>query len=57
MIITNLNDTSNTYTSNVYLVRSIKNSIHDLNTLIDVGRDPNIIKKIYNESTGVGKKR
>lgn len=57
MIITNLNDTSNIYTSNVYLVRSIKNSIQDLNTLIDVGRDPNIIKKIYNESTGVGKKK
>ncbi len=31
--------------------------MQDVNTLIDVGRDPAIFEKIQNASTGVGKKR
>lgn len=57
MIIQNLTSDSKIYTSNVYLIRGTKNAIQDLNTLIDVGRDRDIINKIYNASTGVGKKR
>ncbi|MHC1630179.1 MAG: MBL fold metallo-hydrolase [Methanoculleaceae archaeon] len=55
MKITNLTEDSAIYTSNVYLVTGTWNSISDLNTLIDVGRDPAVIEKIYSASTGVGK--
>ncbi len=48
---------SHIYTSNVYLITGDFNSIPDVNTLIDAGRDPSIIMKIKNASTGVGKKR
>ena len=48
---------SHVYTSNVYLITGDFNSIPDVNTLIDAGRDPSIISKIKNASTGVGKKR
>ena len=57
MKILNLTNNSKTYTSNVYLVTGTWNAIEDVNTLIDVGRDPAVIEKITNASTGVGKKR
>lgn len=43
------------YTSNVFLVCGNMNNLEDVNTLIDVGRDPAVIKKIRNAPTGVGK--
>lgn len=55
MKIINLSEDSNTYTSNVYLLTGDWNCIKDINTLIDVGRDPNVINAIYQASTGVGK--
>lgn len=55
MKVTNLGTKSKIYTSNVYLLTGDWNSIQDINTLIDVGRDPNVIDEIYQASTGVGK--
>ncbi|MDF1531817.1 MAG: hypothetical protein P1P72_05815 [ANME-2 cluster archaeon] len=43
MIIQNLTRDSKKYTSNVYLIRGTNNAIQDVNTLIDVGRDPDVI--------------
>ena len=57
MKILNLTSDSKIYTSNVYLVTGTWNAIADVNTLIDVGRDPSVIEKINNASTGVGKHR
>lgn len=57
MKIKNLSSGSRIYTSNVYLITGTWNALNDVNTLIDVGRDPLIIEIINNASTGVGKKR
>jgi len=57
MRITNLTEQSAIYTSNVYLVTGNWNTMDDVNTLIDVGRDPAVIARINAASTGVGKKR
>ena len=57
MKILNLTSESKMYTSNVYLITGTWNAIGDLNTLVDVGRDPSVIEKINNASTGVGKHR
>ncbi len=57
MKIINLTENSTVYTSNVYLVLGSWNSLSDVNTLVDVGRDPNILEILNNTSTGVGKKR
>lgn len=57
MKILNLTNDSKIYTCNVYLVTGTWNSVEDVNTLIDVGRDTSVIKKINNASTGVGKCR
>lgn len=57
MKIINLTENSTVYTSNVFLVLGTWNALPDVNTLIDVGRDPTVIEKINNASTGVGKKR
>jgi glyoxylase-like metal-dependent hydrolase (beta-lactamase superfamily II) len=43
------------YTSNVYFVLGTWNAIEDMNTLIDVGRDPQVIEKIQQTHTGLGK--
>jgi len=51
----NLSENSQIYTSNVYLLTGDWNCMEDVNTLVDVGRDHNLIEKIYNASTGVGK--
>lgn len=55
MKITNLTQNSSTYTSNVYLITGSWNTLQDLNTLVDVGRDPSIIDKINTHATGIGK--
>lgn len=57
MKIQNLFQQDNIYSSNVYLVLGDWNTLKDVNTLIDVGRDPCIIDEIENAATGVGKKR
>jgi glyoxylase-like metal-dependent hydrolase (beta-lactamase superfamily II) len=57
MQIFNLTKDSKMYTSNVYLVLGTWNAIGDVNTLVDVGRDPRVIEMIREASTGVGKKR
>lgn len=57
MKIINLTKDSGVYTSNVYLVLGTWNAIDDVNTLVDVGRDPRIIEKIKEISTGVGKRK
>jgi len=57
MRIENLTANSTCYTCCVYLIRGDWNAIDDVNTLIDVGRDPSVIQMIENQDTGVGKKR
>ena len=57
MRITNITGNSSTYTANVYFVRGSWNAIEDVNTLVDVGRDPAIIAGIDAISGGVGKKK
>ena len=57
MRILNLTSNSNVYTCNSYLVTGDFNSMEDVNTLIDSGRDTNIIDTILEASTGVGAKR
>ena len=57
MKIFNLTKDHNVYTSNVFFVLGNSNAIDDVNTLVDVGRDPSIIGKIEEASTGVGKHR
>ena len=57
MKIKNLTQLSEIYTSNVYLLTGDWNTLEDKNTLIDVGRDPSILRRINEASTGVGKQR
>jgi len=57
MKILNLKSNNNIYSSNVYFVLGDSNAIDDVNTLVDVGRDPSIIERIEEASTGVGKQR
>lgn len=57
MKIENLTFNSSVYTCNAYLVTGDFNSMDDVNTLIDTGRDAKIIDRIWKASTGVGKKR
>jgi glyoxylase-like metal-dependent hydrolase (beta-lactamase superfamily II) len=55
MKIINLTEGCRMYTSNVYLIRGTWNALQDINTLVDVGRDPVIIDNLRNAPTGVGK--
>jgi len=55
MKIINLGEGSKMYTSNVYFVLGTWNTLDDVNTLIDVGRDPFVIEQINDTWTGVGK--
>jgi glyoxylase-like metal-dependent hydrolase (beta-lactamase superfamily II) len=57
MKIINLTRNSKVYTSNAYLVLGTWNMIGDVNTLVDVGRDPALIETVLSARTGVGKKR
>lgn len=45
------------YSSNAYLVLGDWKRIEDVNTLIDVGSDPDIIDKINAMNTGIGKRK
>ena len=56
MRIENLTANSKYYTSYVYLVLGDWNALEDVNTLIDVGRDPSLVQMIKERYTGVGKK-
>jgi len=51
----NLTRNSTTYTSNAYFIRGEWNTLRDVNTLIDVGRDPVLFSELEKISTGVGK--
>jgi len=57
MKVINLTKGSKIYTSNVYFLLGDHNALDDVNTLIDVGRDPAVIDMIKHLDTGVGKKR
>lgn len=57
MKVENLTGSSRVYTSNAYLLTGTWNAIFDKNTLVDTGRDEDIITALRNASTGVGKKR
>ena len=57
MKIINLTEEKRLYTSNVYLVLGTWNAVQDVNTLVDVGRDHEVMRLIEEASTGVGKKR
>jgi glyoxylase-like metal-dependent hydrolase (beta-lactamase superfamily II) len=52
-----LNKNDRVYSSNAYLVMGTWRKLEDVNTLIDVGNDPNIIEELENIYTGVGKKK
>lgn len=55
MKVLNLTKDSHIYTSNVYFVLGTWNAINDMNTLVDVGRDPQVVEKIQQTHTGLGK--
>lgn len=57
MKILNLFSKNGIFPCNVYFVLGNSNAIDDVNTLVDVGRDPAVIEKIDKASTGVGKHR
>jgi len=57
MKILNLTEANGIYTSNVYLVLGSHNTLDDVNTLVDVGRDPSVLERIESISTGIGKRR
>lgn len=57
MKIINLTSKSTVYTCNVYLVLGTWNRMEDVNSLVDVGRDPKVVQAIQSAATGVGKKR
>lgn len=57
MKIFNLSENSQVYTANVYLLTGSWNTLDDVNTLIDVGRDMTLFQLLEQASTGVGKKR
>ena len=51
-----LENSGSVYTSNVYLVLGDWSAIGDVNTLVDVGRDPAILDSLAHAPTGVGKR-
>lgn len=58
MKVINLTEKSGIYTSNVYMVTGTWNRLIDVNTLIDVGRDPGVVETLLQStSMGVGKRR
>jgi len=57
MKILNLKINSKIYTCNAYLITGTSNAIDDVNTMLDVGRDPAVMEIINTASTGVGKRR
>lgn len=57
MKILNLSRQGASYTANAYLVLGTWNTLSDVNTLVDVGRDPALIDRLMEVNTGVGKRR
>lgn len=57
MKVINLTEDSRLYTSNVFFVLGDWNTVDDVNTLIDVGSDPGILRKIEEMHTGLGKNK
>jgi glyoxylase-like metal-dependent hydrolase (beta-lactamase superfamily II) len=57
MKILNLTEYAAVYTSNVFFVRGTWNTLADMNTLVDVGRDPAVLEAIKHAPTGIGQKR
>ena len=51
-----LENSGRIYSSNVYLLLGDWSGISDVNTLVDVGRDPAILESLANAPTGVGKR-
>ncbi len=56
MKVINLTENPTTYTCNVYFVQGEFNSLNNMNTIIDIGRDKVIFEKFDEISKGVGKK-
>jgi len=50
-----LENSGQVYTSQVYLVLGDASRLEDLNTLVDVGQDPDILTSLERAPTGVGK--
>lgn len=57
MKVVNLTAGSPTYTSNAYLVTGSWNRLVDVNTLVDVGRDPGLLERLEGADVGVGQRR
>jgi glyoxylase-like metal-dependent hydrolase (beta-lactamase superfamily II) len=57
MRVVNFNEQSATYTSRVYCILGSWNALPDVNTLVDVGRDPDIVMRLESLNTGLGKKK
>ena len=55
MRVLTLENSGHVYTSQVYLVLGDASRLEDLNTLVDVGQDPEILASIERAPTGVGK--
>jgi len=55
MRIVTLENSGKSYTSQVYLVLGDASRLEDVNTLVDVGQDPEILASVARAPTGVGK--
>ena len=51
-----LQNSGRTYSSNAYLVLGDWSGMSDVNTLVDVGRDPAVLESLSQAPTGVGKR-
>lgn len=56
MLVKNLTENSECYTSNVWHICGTYHAMTDLNTLIDAGRDPFILQTLENTRCGLGKR-
>ena len=56
MRVIRLKDSGLIYSSNVYLVLGNWSGMSDVNTLVDVGRDPAVLDSLAHAPTGVGKR-
>lgn len=56
MLVRNLTEQSEYYTSNVWHICGTYHALSDLNTLIDVGRDPTILESLESIRCGLGKR-
>ncbi len=57
MKVINLNARTSIYTCNAYCLLGDWNALSDVNTIIDPGRDPEVVQELQELNTGVGKKR